>query len=259
MRLIRGMVLAGAALVTTVSNLQAADLYGGYGGRGSIKDGYVAPARGCPTWYGRVDFGYAAYDRPAISQVGIDDHLRTSIDDSWSLGGGIGRYFTCQLRGDITVDHRFESNVHSFNGNVFSPTYGSQSWGFSSTAVLANIYYDFDLRSRFTPYIGFGFGAVYDQFTRGRGVVGPANAALAGNPISVQGGDRWNMAAAVMTGFTFALRDRLSLDAGYRFLYLGKNSTGQITEVNFGGTGGPATVDQLHVHELRLGLRYDIQ
>lgn len=257
----RGIIVSSAALLLTGMGLaQAADLPGGYGGRGSIKDDY-APAhqpRGCGTWYARIDGGYSSFDKPYLSQVGIDDYLKPKIDGAGMLGGGFGRYFTCNLRGDITVDHRFQSNVHGFNANPFSPIYGQVKWGYESTAVMANLYYDFDLRSRFTPYVGIGLGGVHNQFKRGGGVVGAAGPAP-GNATVVEANDSWSTAAALMTGFSFALRDRLAFDAGYRFLYMGQAKTGQTYDaVNTAAIGGRVNVDTLHSHEFRLGLRYDI-
>ncbi len=262
MRTYRGILAAGASLLATTVAAQSADLYGVHGARGSIKDDYVhAAPRGCPTWYARIDGGYTTYDRPSMSQVGIDDLVRQSITDTGNIGGGIGYYFACNIRGDITVDHRFESDVKGTNANNFAPNYGPMKWGYSSTAILANMYYDFNAGARFTPYIGFGLGAVNNHFARGRGVVaaGASDALAVGNPVTVGGSDSWHVAAAAMTGFVFSVTDRLKLDTGYRFLYLGAAKTGQTTETVNGGTGGVIHVDSLHAHEFRVGLRYDIR
>ena len=260
MSIIRGIVAAGAALLASSAGIQAADL-GGYGVRGSIKDGPVpAYTHGCPSWYARVDGGYASFDRPAMSEIGIDDYQRARIESTWSVGGGFGHYFTCNVRGDITVDHRFESKVTGMNANPNAPVYGTHKWGYESTAIMFNAYYDFDTRARFTPYIGVGLGLAHNQFIRGTGVVG--NGVIGGVPgtaIVIGGNDSWHAAAALMAGFTVPLRERLTLDAGYRFLYLGDNRTGQIRETAFNGLGGPTRVEELHSHEFRLGLRYDIR
>jgi opacity protein-like surface antigen len=257
----RGILVAGASLLATTMAAGAADLYGAHGGRGSIKDDYVhAAPRGCPTWYARIDGGYSTFDRPAMSQVGIDDLVWSRVQDTGSLGGGLGYYFACNIRGDITVDHRFETDVKGFNANPSAPNYGPMKWGYESTAIMANMYYDFNAGARFTPYIGFGLGTVYNQFSRGKGVVaaGAANPADVGFPTTVGAASNWHFAGAAMTGFVFNLHDRLKLDTGYRFMYLGAGKTGQ-TANSFGGTGGPIHIDNLHAHEFRIGLRYDIR
>ncbi len=189
--------------------------------------------------------------------------------NSWSLGGGIGRYVTCSIRTDLTVDHRFESEFKGHNGNIYSPVYGVHKFGYESTAVLLNFYYDFDMRSRFTPYIGFGFGLAHNQINGGRGVVDAEASFLnnnvrqlrntGGNPIRIDSDDKWQVAGAVMAGFSVAMRERLKLDAGYRFLYLGEVNTGQIRDEVTNALGGPTRVEELHSHEFRIGLRYDIR
>ena len=265
-----GFVVASAALLAGTVASQAADLYGSHGGRGSIKDdqGYMAAPRGCPTWYARVDGGYSTYDRPGLNQVGIDEHVWARVKDGGNIGGGIGRYFNCNIRGDLTVDHRFKSDMQGFNPNPFATNYGWNKWGYESTALMANAYYDFNTGSRFTPYIGFGLGAVHNQFSRGKGVVGDgaqevvgglvvASGAI-GTPTTVAANSTWQAAGAFMTGFVFNVSDRLKLDTGYRFMYLGAGKTGQTANA-FGGTGGPIHIDNLHAHELRVGLRIDVR
>ena len=258
----RSIMVAGVALMASSLGAQSADLYGAQGGRGSIKDdGYYAPAaRGCPSWYGRIDGGYSTYDRPAMTQVGIDDLTSARVKETGNLGGGIGHYFTCNIRGDVTVDHRFKSDVYGTNGNNAAPNYGTMKWGYESTAIMSNMYYDFNAGARFTPYIGFGFGAVHNDFSRGKGVVGAGafNPADVGTPTTVGSANSWHVAGAAMTGFVFNMSDRLKLDTGYRFMYLGAGKTGE-TANSFGGTGGVIHIDNLHAHEIRVGLRYDIR
>lgn len=257
MSFFRGIAFAGVALAASVVTAQSADLYG-HGARGSIKDDvpYAAP-RGCPTWYARFDGGYTTYDRPSFNQAGIDDLVHSRLTDTGSIGGGIGRYFTCNIRGDITADYHFESDAKGFNPNPFAPNYGAMKWGYSSTAILANIYYDFNPGARITPYIGFGLGAANNEFSRGTGVValgGPTP----GVSTAVASSSSWSVAGAFMTGFVFNLTERMKFDTGYRFLYLGDAKTGQTTSA-VGGIGGVIHADNLHAHEFRIGLRYDIR
>jgi opacity protein-like surface antigen len=52
---------------------------------------------------------------------------------------------------------------------------------------------------------------------------------------------------------------KLALDIGYRFLWLGDAETGAVNGVMVGGTvSDDPTVHDIHAHELRIGLRYDI-
>ena len=87
------------------------------------------------------------------------------------------------------------------------------------------------------------------------------------------GHDRWRLRYTTLRvpqwlAFQIKLRDRLSFDAGYRFLYLGEAQTGPVnatyTAPVAGGHAGAGTVSQdplvedIHAHQFRLGLRYDI-
>ena len=53
----------------------------------------------------------------------------------------------------------------------------------------------------------------------------------------------------------------LYLDVGYRFLYLGETATGPVTLINTAGTlvSRDPTVEEIHAHEFRVGLRYDLR
>jgi opacity protein-like surface antigen len=70
-----------------------------------------------------------------------------------------------------------------------------------------------------------------------------------------------------MAGFSARLHDRLHLDAGYRFMYMGGAHTGDIktsstviaTGVTTGGTSADPIIHDLFAHEFRVGLRWDIK
>ena len=102
------------------------------------------------------------------------------------------------------------------------PLPGSREFGLKSTVALANLYYDFDFGSRFTPYLGVGLGFTHNEATAGS-VIDDTGAVTA----TIDGSSSTNVAGAAMAGVSMKLRDRLSLDAGYRFLYLGDAADGR--------------------------------
>ncbi|MBX9927204.1 MAG: hypothetical protein K2Y05_12675, partial [Hyphomicrobiaceae bacterium] len=108
----RNAIICGAfasALGAFAGSAQAADL-GGY--NGSIKDGVPAlVSQSAARFYARIDGSYAQYDTPMIVQDQRFDYLDRSIDGNWALGGGLGYYFNKNVRADITVEHRFETDV----------------------------------------------------------------------------------------------------------------------------------------------------
>ena len=256
MQFIRGTLIASAALVVGgVTAAQAADL--NYGG--SIKDGYVAPmAAPAPSVYFRIDGGYAFHDEPRMTENTIYTLTDVTMDEAWTFGGGVGMYFSKNVRADITVDHRFE---HDLSGNLAdhaATLEGVRHFGLASTVGLVNVYYDFDMGRNFTPYVGAGLGFVRHTTKEGT-VTDPCGTCTA----VIEGDSQTHVAAALMAGFSMTLRDRLMLDAGYRFLYLGEAATGP---VRFTGTapGAPSVSDDpiahdIHAHEFRVGLRYNVR
>ena len=48
----------------------------------------------------------------------------TSMEDTWSIGAGIGYYFSHNLRGDLTIDYRQEAGVR---GEVYNNHAGFDS------------------------------------------------------------------------------------------------------------------------------------
>lgn len=237
--------LAGAAAITaTLGTAEAADLY-----RGGMKDFADRPVLAQPaTWYLRLDSAYALHDAPGMVSSGID-LAKTGYNDTWSLGGGVGRYLTPALRADLTLDYRFESDVHGRNLAPNATFAGTHRFGLENTVLLANLYYDFNRGSWFNPYVGLGLGTVYHQTSTGTTQTGGG---------TIASGSDWNLAGAAMAGFSVALLDRLNLDLGYRFLYLGEAKAGGVKN-SLGNIESGPTVEDIHAHEFRLGLRYDIR
>jgi opacity protein-like surface antigen len=266
----RTLLLGAALAVGTATGAGAADL-GGQGG--SLKDYGYQPqmVASNPSFYVRLDTGFARHDNPFIVEDGVADLTETSMGRAWTLGGGIGYYFSKNIRGDLTYDHRFKSDVSGYRfdtaQNAVAPVdcdaaaalnqtscFGTRAFGIKSDVFLANMYFDFDCRCHVTPYLGVGLGVVRHKTTAGtvtnvNGVVGDIDSA-----------SNTHVAAALMGGFSMQLRDRLALDAGYRFLYLGEASTGAVKDRQGAVVIAPdPTVEQIHAHEFRVGLRYDFR
>jgi opacity protein-like surface antigen len=266
----RTLLLGAALAIGASTGAGAADL-GGRGG--SLKDyGYQPQAVAAnPSFYLRLDGGFAHHDRPFMLEDSIVDLTDTSMGKAWTLGGGVGYYFTKNIRGDVTYDHRFKSDVsgyrydsaqlnpladcHSPDGPAIqSSCYGTRAFGIKSDVFLANMYFDFDCRCGFTPYVGVGLGVANHKTTAG--TVTNAN----GITGDIESGSKTSAAAALMAGFSVQLRERMSIDAGYRFLYLGDATTGVVRDrVGAVVIAPDPTVEAIHGHEFRVGLRYDIR
>ncbi|MFN3867758.1 MAG: outer membrane protein [Hyphomicrobiaceae bacterium] len=271
---IRGSIALSIAVLTLgAASAGAADLYGG-----SVKDGYVPMEvhSSGPSWYVRVDGSYSHYDDPIMVEDHIYDLVDTSLSSAWGVGGGVGVYLSHGFRADLTYEHRFESDATGTLLNHAADLNGVREFGLKSRLLLANVYYDFNQGGRFSPYIGVGLGYVRHETTAGT-VTG-----LCGCDGTIDGEKAGSVAGAVMAGVTvnltgdrgrevhggstkdgvvFAASNRaLLLDVGYRYLYLGEATTGPV-RANL--PGGPVvsddpTVENIHAHELRVGLRYNL-
>jgi opacity protein-like surface antigen len=278
----KAVQLGAALLVGSVSAASAADL-GGYKG-GSLKDSGYAPQAQMsagPAWYFRLDGGRTSFDNPYMVEDSVAELTNTRMDKSWTLGGGIGYYFSNHIRGDLTYTRMFNSNVsgyrydssqgtdHNIDVNntkdceeangVQASCRGTRSFGVRSDVFLANLYYDIDCRCHFTPYIGVGLGVVHHKTSAGHVTDTWNNGAVTG---VIDSGSSSHVAAALMAGFSVQLRERMNLDAGYRFLYLGQTATGAVRDTNGGNSvtiSPDPTVENIHAHEFRVGLRYDFR
>ena len=262
----RAILACSASVLMSTVGAFAADLNGG-----SMKDGggYVAPNSGRPAlFYLRGDFIASANDFGSVSELPNYTESNAHIGNNHAFGAGLGMYFSPSVRGDLTLDW---SNAASVHGDVIdgaATVQGTRQFGVKHMVGLANVYYDFDTRTRFTPYLGVGLGFARNTTTAGSVVISgcdaPANGTTAGCAANMDGVSKINAAGALMAGFSARLADRWSLDAGYRFLYVGDAATSdiQITRANnlpiYPQTTPAAQVHDMYEHQLRVGLRMDL-
>ena len=184
-------------------------------------------------WYLRGDIGYAFNEDPDMSRSGTA-FTGTGMDDNWSIGGGIGYYFRDNIRGDVTIEHRLDADVTGTN-----PVTATRSVAeLNSTVGLANLYYDFRGRDHFSPYVGAGLGFTLNEMNEVNG--------------ATLEDDNIDLAAALMAGFSYRLREGWLFDAGYRLLYLGEAQTESTAAI------GALGVEDIYSHELRIGFRYEL-
>lgn len=115
-----------------------------------------------------------------------------------------------------------------------------------SQFIMANVYYDFDLGSDWTPYVGAGIG--YAR-VKADNQVSYANETSSLSKSS--GNFAWNLTA----GITYDMTENLSIDASYRYMDYGKAKTSGNLE--FGAQKYRAHSDsKVRSNELNLGIRY---
>ena len=241
-------------------------------------------------WYLRGDLGIGASANSA-SIVQTPDAIAAnpsyydaaanegSHNSSLSAAGifdlGVGYQFNNWLRFDVTGEYRGGSEFQSlFVINDPGNTKGGATQNadfyrgnFSSFAGLFNGYADLGTWYGFTPYVGAGVGfarnTLYGLSNQSQNVVGGVNY-ISGGYASDH--SQWNLAWALMAGLSFDVTQNLKLDLGYRYLDLGKFSSGQMNCLNGSGAGSgfacaePSIKSKRDVayNDFRLGLRWMI-
>lgn len=206
------------------------------------------------SWYLRGDIGFKIYADPSArtDYNDIGAFSNEGLDNTALISAGVGYYFNDWFRGDVTVDYEFKSG---FEGRA--DCFGPCGVGASSTSLetadidaltfMVNAYADLGTWQGFTPYVGAGIGTSYVKASGIRFDNG------GGNTGSYRSHGRWNLAWALMAGASYEISPNMMLDAGYQFRSLGKAKSGRIY-----GTQNRIEYEDLYAHELRVGLRYNL-
>ncbi len=191
---------------------------------------YVAP---------KLVFGYSSGDFEGItnrsssetfSDMMTGGGLAVGYDLSHLLGLNLRSELEFTMFGDFKDEQSGEINLNS---------------EVSLSTLFLNVYYDFENKTKFTPYVGFGLGIAW------LGLEGSAKD-VATNIYNnydkdTQGNFAWNIAA----GLGFDLTDTFSLDLGYRYAQYGD---GKVEKSNISDIA-KISVDNLDMHQVTLGLR----
>lgn len=222
-------------------------------------------------WYFRADFAAGFGADPSVTTAGTPfgsgtaagtiglspSWLSKSFEPSFTGGVGVGYVWGPHIRTDLTVD------IHSimqakFNGTqTYSDGAANQSLSvqdkirFMSTILLLNGYYDIRTGTPFTPYIGGGLGFTVDQLTQG---ISSTDSGATGNATASARSTQLKFAGAAMVGLNYDVNTFVSIDVGYRYLYIG----GSDVDVTINGANESVEIGGISEHEIRAGLRFYI-
>jgi opacity protein-like surface antigen len=207
----------------------------------------------------------------------------SDLDTTFTWGGGFGYYWSPRFRTDLTIEGRLQRDFkmrgtyqyaeEAYAGG-WSPT-GNQVDGETTDSVkltsglfMFNAYYDLFRGGPFTPYIGAGVGFAVNQlqrrFVNYHYVCDPTtlfpgqDCSDVSMPSELRANEtNYNVsfAAAAMAGFSYSLTPVTMLDFSYRFLYIG----GSDVDVIVNTTPSRLSVGDTHEHQIRAGLRWNIQ
>lgn len=237
-------------------------------------------------WYLRGDIGVAAHTignfavmqngtRVRAGTGGVNDYaLRMkSHSETVSIGIGVGYQFNSWFRADLTGEFRAGGQLRgldyvNFNAGGGTTAQTNLYHGNTRSMVgLANFYVDLGTFCQIgclTPYLGAGFGFAhttvsgFTDSSTGFNTVTGATGSLGGYASSVS---RTSFAWALMAGVGYKVNERLTLEAGYRYLSLGDMPALLLRDP---ATGQPRPgreaiqVSRLTAHEIKIGMRWSL-
>ncbi len=228
-------------------------------------------------WYLRGDLDFA------FMQIrGVDYHaggnlnsfITSEVDNTWSIGAGIGYQINNYLRADLTADYEFSSDFRgstsgdcSAASNQPGSCTSADSSSYSMLILMANAYVDLGKYHGFTPYVGAGIGGAYVSWdtlnNTATCTATVCNGSFPGGPGTTitasphAGVASWRFAWSLSAGASYDLTSNLKLDAGYRYTRVHGGAmfdyvpTGCCT-----GLGTQGYDNGFNIHQVRAGLRY---
>lgn len=288
----RKFIAAAAVALCTLTTAAGVAFAGGEVVYGGVRQAGAAVPVPAPApipdvatgWYVRIDAAYSQGDvskyrstDPRVDAIRGDSY----VDNFPRYGIGFGYQLNKWLRADITLDQRNDVNsrgtgqvnytLPNANGGIsqMRDTF-SDSFVSSNSTGLINAYVDMPVSHTFTPYIGAGIGFVRHQlkgrlYSRSTDCIDTVDCDFVGGapapgPLGISsvnttaGGVDYALAAALMAGFTYKVWDNTKIDLGYRWLHLaGTTFVGRST-----GVVENLKIPDMNLHEVRVGLRYDL-
>ena len=200
----------------------------------------------------------AGYDVPDLR---YETH---SLDDAAFIDGGIGYRFNDYFRADVTGEYRAASHFSATESYTAAAGTGTASTAYDkydasvrSVVGLVNGYVDAGTWFGVTPFVGAGVG-VADVSVKNLTDLSFGNYYGYGNGGGGYAYDHSQVrfAYALMAGLDFRVTPNLTLEFGYRFLDLGKVSSGQIDCAGTQYCGHEVQHHRLTYNDIRLGARY---
>jgi len=187
-------------------------------------------------------------ENPAHSTNFVFDQHSNS--DTVFVGGAVGYEWNNWLRFDVSAEYRARTQVNA--RGVFDPVTGNgdayqgyiKSWVF-----LANAFVDLGTWNCFTPFVGVGVGAAYNQLANFVDMgIGTTGAGFGRNSAE------WHPAWALYAGVGYNVSKSFKIDLTYRYLNYG--SITDTIDCIGGCIADSYKFSNLSSHDLMLGLRW---
>lgn len=202
-------------------------------------------------WYMSADLGVQVPGGEA-SHVGTNspDTPRYDFENSAVAGLAAGYFINEAFRVEAELRFRTQEPEDAYINGINSRTSETFNLGgeTDTTTIMANLIYEFDTTSKFSPYVKGGIGIAFSD----------TSADLDIQPTFTNYGiDRWqfpdndetNFAWAIGFGCDYSLTEKVRLGLEYQYIDMGDGSTG--VDMN-----GDLVDYELNSHEITLGITY---
>ncbi|MBL8587469.1 MAG: porin family protein, partial [Methylobacteriaceae bacterium] len=218
---------------------------------------------------------------------GAYNFLNPNISRSTFVGLGVGYQLNHWLRADATLEFRGGAHLQAVDQLLETGTYtfvnadGTIGFGpaaysrplrnfyrgsVSSIVAMINGYVDLGTWHGVTPYVGVGVGLARNTIS---GLTDQGFSYNSLNGVGSPTGGFWtdghktNFAWALMAGLGYSVSSNLKLELGYRYMNLGKMTSGASRCFNGTGAGGgfaPCSIKistgSIDSHDVRIGMRW---
>ena len=225
-----------------------------------VNNGSFDPATGDTNGNGIIDADEIVYTFVGDTVSGV------SLDNTWLAEGGIGcgtgsRGFRAEMMFGYRGDRKLDGEPLIYNPG---PTPGDPVPGYvpppdlddplhtslTTYTLMFNVYKDLGNFGGFTPYVGAGIGAAYHIVDE---VYFTGNPALTNR---IEGDRDLAFAWQVMAGVGYQISERAILDLGYRYIDMGKATSGRVDNAGF--VNPRVQIDDIAAHEFKVGLRFHL-
>jgi opacity protein-like surface antigen len=202
--------------------------------------------------YARIDGGGSFYaDNPTavVTMPSGDEPSLDSYSPQIALGntgffeGGVGCQVSDSMRVEVTGGLNLKSSFA--HGTIDDLPYVNGD--FSARYVFVSGYWDITNYAGFTPYVGGGIGASYNE-SSGSILYGD----MENQSEATFSGGNYDFAYHITFGMSYDINQSMKFDLAYRYVDFG-SATGQVTTASQVGSFDVGTID---AHEVKVGLRY---
>lgn len=171
-----------------------------------------------------------------------DDPNESENDTDTAFGGGIAVGYDFDSKFNIPVRTELEFLMFA---DATAIVFDDVEMDYGVKTLMANVYYDFNTSTKFTPYLVAGLGFAFVA----------TDVALTTN-LTVKGdGSDTNFAWNLGLGVGFDITENFTVDTGYKFMSLGATETGNITADGV-AVGFNMKTKDLYANVFHVGVRY---